>query len=62
MSFNIPKLRIKFMQRFPQLIEIKNWWKMFLNVKYQKGEYKTDKFVLQKKLGDTYQKISRIIF
>lgn len=55
MSFSLPQLREKFIIRFPELLGIKNWWHKLINIKYQKGEFETDKFLLKIKLGERYR-------
>jgi hypothetical protein len=51
MSLNIPLTKIKFIERFPDLNKIYNWWKLLKNIKYKKNNYETDKEYLKSILG-----------
>lgn len=51
MGFDIPKLKQKFLIKYPSLINVYDWWTKLKNIKYKQNHYKTDKTVLKQKLG-----------
>lgn len=53
MSFNIPILKQKFVQRYPELIKVYNWWNVLKNIKVNNSN--VDKIVLKDILQDKYQ-------
>jgi hypothetical protein len=52
MQFDIPKLRSKFIERYPKLINVYNWWYKLKNIKFKQNNFETDKLVLKQKLGN----------
>lgn len=56
MQFDIPKLRSKFIERYPKLINVYNWWYKLKNIKYKQNNYETDKLVLKQILGNKIYK------
>lgn len=55
MSFNIPLLKQKFLQRYPQLINLYNWWNILKNIKQDKLNCIIDKQLLKDCLKDKYK-------
>jgi len=53
MSFNIPLLKQKFLERYPDLIKVYNWWKTLKQIKLNKSNI--DKIILKDALKDKYQ-------
>jgi hypothetical protein len=51
MQFDIPKLKQKFLIKYPSLINVYDWWTKLTNIKQKKNNYETDKQVLKQKLG-----------
>lgn len=61
MCFNIPELKQAFLSRYPNLLNIHNWWKKLISVKYKRNySWETDKFVLKNVLKDKYKDCVRL--
>ena len=56
MGFDIPKLKQKFIQKYPALINVYDWWYKLTNIKQKKNNYEIDKTVLKQKLGNKLYK------
>jgi hypothetical protein len=52
MQFDIPKLKQKFLIKYPSLINVYDWWTKLKNIKYKQNNYEIDKTVLKQKLGN----------
>jgi hypothetical protein len=51
MSLNIPLTKIRFLQRFPNLNKIVNWWNLLKNIKYKKNNFNVDKEYIKSIIG-----------
>lgn len=56
MSLNIPLTKVKFIERFPELNKIYNWWTLLRNIKYKQNHFETDKEYLKSILGSKLYK------